>query len=155
MGPDLEKAIHDLSLRMRLIRAIQEDQRPEDTLSERESLIIQQVAEQGPMSVSQIAEAWPNVSESTVSMTLTKLWKRKLVSKTISPDNQRITLIDLTEKGRDELEKCLKHRSERFQALFKAIQVTPEERDVMIRICQRGVAFLDNLLGLSRTVKNK
>ena len=155
MGPDLEKAIHELSLRMRLIRAIQEDQRPEDTLSERESLIIQQVSEQGPMSVSQIAEAWPNVSESTVSMTLTKLWKRKLVTKTISPDNQRITLIDLTEKGRDELEKFLKHRSERFQALFKAIQVTPEERDVMIRICQRGVACLDNVLGLGRTVKNK
>lgn len=155
MGPDLEKTIHELSLRMRLIRAMQEDRQPNETLTERESLIIQQLAEQGQMSVSQIAEAWPNVSESTISMTLTKLWKSKLVSKTISPDNQRVTLVDLTDKGHDELAKIYQQRSERFQALFKAIQVTPEERDVMIRICQRGVAFLDTVLGLDHAVKNK
>jgi DNA-binding MarR family transcriptional regulator len=153
MGPDLEKAIHELSLRMRLIRAMQEDQQPDQALTERESLIIQQLAEQGPMSVSQIAETWPNVSESTISMTLTKLWKRKLVSKTIHPDNQRITQIDLTDKGREELDQILEHRSQRFQALFKAIQVTPEEKEVLIRICQRGVAFFDTILGFGQTVK--
>lgn len=153
MGPDLEKAIHELSLRMRLIRAMQEDQQADQALTERESLIIQQVAEQGPMSVSQIAETWPNVSESTISMTLTKLWKRKLVSKTIHPDNQRITQIDLTDKGREELDQILEHRSQRFQALFQAIQVTPEEKEVMIRICQRGVAFFDTILGLGPAVK--
>ena len=153
MGPDLEKALHELSLRMRLIRAMQEDQQPEETLTERESLIIQQLAEQGHMSVSQIAEAWPNVSESTISMTLTKLWKNKLVSKTISPENQRVTLVALTDKGHGELENIFKQRSERFQALFKAIQVTPEEKEVLIRICQRGVEFLDNVLGFGRAVK--
>lgn len=155
MGPDLEKAIHELSLRMRLIRAMQEDQQPEEALTERESLIFQQLAERGPMSVSQIAEAWPNVSESTISMTLTKLWKRKLVSKTISPENQRITLVDLTEKGRDELASILRQRSERFQALFSAIRVTPEEKEVLIRICQRGVIFLDNVLGFDHASKKE
>lgn len=155
MGPDLEKAIHELSLRMRLMRAIQEDQQPDQALTERESLIIQQLAEQAPMSVSLIAEAWPNVSESTISMTLTKLWKQKLVSKTISPDNQRVTLVDLTDKGRDELAKILRQRGERFQALFSAIRVTPEEKDVLIRICQRGVAFLDNVLGFDHAVKKE
>lgn len=155
MGPDFEKAIHELSLRMRLIRAIQEDRQSEEALTERESLIIQQLAERGPMSVTQIAEAWPNVSESTISMTLTKLWKRKLVSKTISPENQRITLVDLTQRGREELANVLRQRGERFQALFSAIRVTPEERDVMIRICQRGVEFLDNVLGLGQTVKKE
>jgi DNA-binding MarR family transcriptional regulator len=153
MGPDLEKAIHELSLRMRLIRAMQEDQQPDQALTERESLIIQQLAEQGPMGVSQIAETWPNVSESTISMTLTKLWKRKLVSKTIHPENQRVTLIDLTDKGREELDQILQHRSERFQALFQAIRVTPEEKEVMIRICQRGVAFFDTILGFGQAVK--
>jgi len=155
MGPDLEKAIHELSLRMRLMRAIQEERRAEDVLTERESLILQQVAEQGPLSVTQIAEAWPNVSESTISMTLTKLWKRRLVSKTISPENQRMTLVDLTDKGRLELEQIFRQRKERFQALFNAIQVTPEEKEVLIRICQRGVAFLDELLGLSHATKTK
>lgn len=155
MGPDLEKAIHELSLRMRLIRAIQEDQQPDQTLTERESLIVRQLAEQGPMSVSQIAETWPNVSESTISMTLTKLWKRKLVSKTIHPDNQRVTQIDLTDKGQAELAQILRQQSERFQALFQAIQVTPEEKEVMVRVCRRGVSFLDNVLGLGRAVKKE
>ncbi|NLW85166.1 MAG: MarR family transcriptional regulator [Phycisphaerae bacterium] len=155
MGPDLEKAIHELSLRMRLIRAVQEDQEPEEALTERESLIFQQLAERGPMSVSQIAEAWPNVSESTISMTLTKLWKRKLVSKTISQENQRITLIDLTDQGRDELANILRQRSERFQALFNAIRLTPEEKELVIHICQRGVKYLDNVLGLEHTVINE
>lgn len=153
MGPDLEKVIHELSLRMRQIRAIQEDQRPEDNLTERQSLILQQLSEQGPMTVSRIAEAWPNVSESTISMTLTKLWKLKLVTKTISPDNQRVTQVDLTEKGRAELAKIFEQRSERFGALFKAIQVTPEERDVMVRVFQRGVEFFDSVLGLGSISK--
>ncbi|MBN2513201.1 MAG: winged helix DNA-binding protein [Sedimentisphaerales bacterium] len=147
MGPELEKALNDLSLRMRLIRAIQENQKPEDTLTERESLILQQLADSGTMTVSQIAEAWPNFSESTISMTLTKLWKRKLVSKTISPENQRITHVNLTEKGRNELDLIFKQRRERFQALFDAIQLSDHERQIFIGICQRGVSCIDQLLG--------
>ncbi|MEN6306297.1 MAG: winged helix DNA-binding protein [Anaerohalosphaeraceae bacterium] len=147
MGPDLEKALNDLSLRMRLIRAMQENQKPDDTLTERESLILQQLSERGTLTVSQISEAWANVSESTISMTLTKLWKRKLVSKTISPDNQRVTHVTLTEKGRNELNQIFQQRRERFQALFDAIQLTDQDRDVLIRICQRGVACIDQLLG--------
>jgi DNA-binding MarR family transcriptional regulator len=147
MGPELEKALNDLSLRMRLIRAIQENQKPEDTLTERESLILQHLAERGTMTVSQISEAWPNFSESTISMTLTKLWKRKLVSKTISPENQRITHVNLTDKGRNELDQIFKQRRERFQALFDAIKLSDHEREVFIGICRRGVACIDQLLG--------
>jgi DNA-binding MarR family transcriptional regulator len=88
-------------------------------------------------------------------MTLTKLWKRRLVSKMISPENQRMTLVDLTDKGHFELEQIFRRRKERFQALFNAIQVTPEEKEVLIRICQRGVLFLDELLGLTRATKTK
>lgn len=150
MGPDLEKALNDLSLRMRLIRAMQENQKPDDTLTERESLILQQLLERGTMTVSQIAEAWPNFSESTISMTLTKLWKRKLVSKTISPENQRVTHVNLTEKGRNELDLIFKQRRQRFQALFDAIQLSDHEREVFIQICQRGVACIDQLLSTKK-----
>jgi DNA-binding MarR family transcriptional regulator len=86
-------------------------------------------------------------------MTVTKLWKRKLVTKTISPDNQRVTRVDLAEKGRAELAKVLQLRKERFQTLFKAIEVTDQEREVMVRVCQRGVGFLDHLLSLGRASK--
>jgi DNA-binding MarR family transcriptional regulator len=146
MGPDLEKVINELSLRMRQIRAMQEDQNPKGTLTERESLILQQLSEKGSLHVSQIAQVWPDVSESTISIMLTKLWKQKLVSKTISPDNQRVTLVDLTDKGRAELTKIFEQRRHRFQMFFDAIQVTPEEKEVLIRVFQRGVSFLDQLL---------
>ena len=146
MGPDLEKVINDLSLRLRQIRAMQEDQNPKGTLTERESLILQQISEKGPLAVSQISQVWPNISESTISITLTKLWKQKIVSKTISPDNQRVTLVDLTDKGRAELVKILEQRKHRFQVFFDAIQVTPEEKEVLSRVFGRGVTFLDQIL---------
>ena len=156
MGPDIEKVINELSLRMRLIRAMQEDQEAEGSLSEREVLILQQLAEQGPLSVSQIASAWPNVSESTISTTLTRLWqKKKLVSKTISPDNQRVTIIALTDKGRAELQTVFKHRNERFNALFRAIDVTEEEKEVLVRVCRRGIQYLDKFLGIKRDTSLK
>lgn len=147
MGPEFEKAINELSLRMRMIRAIQEDSAPSGALSERESLILQLLGERGQMTVTQIAEAWPNVSESTISMTITKLWRKLgLVSKTISPENQRITLVDLTAKGKKELETILAQRSERLKALFDSIHMTDEEKQVLISVCQRGVKMLDRFL---------
>ena len=154
MGPEFEKAINELALRMRMIRAIQEDSAPSGALSERESLILQLLGERGQMTVTQIAEAWPNVSESTISMTITKLWRKLgLVSKTISPENQRITLVELTAKGQKELETTLAHRNERLKALFDSIHMTEEEKQVMISICQRGVKMLDQFLGPKTELK--
>ncbi|MCE5185455.1 MAG: winged helix DNA-binding protein [Planctomycetaceae bacterium] len=131
-----------------MFRAIQEDAAPEGALTERESLILQLVVEQGQMAVTQIAAAWPNVSESTISMTISKLWRKGLVSKTTSPENQRVTIVKPTENGRHELETMFKHRSERMQSLFDTIQMTDEERQTLINICQRGVAVLDGLFGI-------
>ena len=78
MGPDLEKVINELSLRMRQIRAMQEDQNPKGTLTERESLILQQLSEKGPLPVSQIAQVWPDISESTISITVDQTMEAKV-----------------------------------------------------------------------------
>lgn len=143
MGPDLEKAITQLSLRMRLLKAAQEDTSP-DHLTDRDVLLLQLINERGKMTVSEIAAASPNVSESTISTNITKLWRdKKLVSKTIDPDNQRSTIVELTEKGQKALETVMAQRTERSNALFHAIQVTPEEKDVLIRVCNRAVDFMD------------
>ena len=157
MGPELEKSVHELALRMRMIRAIQEEMAPAGALTEREALILHLLKERGQMTVTQIAEAWPNVSESTISMTLTKLWRELgLVSKTISPENQRVTLVELTDKGRAELETIFKQRSQRIKALFDSINMTDEERHVMISVCQRGgVKVLDQFLSPARVPKKE
>ena len=156
MGPELEKAVHELALRMRMIRAIQEDAAPDDALTEREALILHLLKERGQMTVTQIVEAWPNVSESTISMTITKLWRKLgLVSKTISPENQRITHVELTDKGRAELETIFKQRSMRIKALFDSINMTDKEKQVMISICQRGVQVLDQFLSPAKVPKKE
>ena len=156
MGPELEKAIHELALRMRMIRAIQEDVAPAGALTEREALILHLLDERGQMTVTQIADAWPNVSESTISVTITKLWRKlELVSKTISPENQRVTLVELTDKGKAELETIFKQRNQRIKALFDSINVTDEERQVLISVCQRGVKVLDQFLSPVKAPKNK
>ena len=152
MGPEFEKAINELSLRMRMLRAIQEDSAPSDALTERESLILQLLEERGQMTVSQIADAWPNVSESTISMTITKLWRElKLVSKTISPENQRVTLVELTDKGKAELDSILSQRNQRVSVLFNSINTTEQEKKVLIDICRRGVSFLDQFLSQNQS----
>ncbi|MHC4386344.1 MAG: MarR family winged helix-turn-helix transcriptional regulator [Planctomycetota bacterium] len=156
MGPELEKAVHELALRMRMIRAIQEDAAPAGALTEREALILHLLNERGQMTVTQIAEAWPNVSESTVSMTITKLWRKHgFVSKTISPENQRITHVELTDKGKTELENIFKQRSMRIKALFDSINMTDEEKQVMISVCQRGVKVLDQFLSPAAVPKSE
>jgi DNA-binding MarR family transcriptional regulator len=140
MGPDLEKALMS-SVCVCGRSELCEDQNPRAPTGE--SLICQQLLEQGPLPVSQIAQVWPDISESTISITLTKLWKQKLVSKTISPENQRVTQVDLTDKGRAEMAKIFEQRRLRFQIFFDAIQVTPE-KEVLVRIFS-GVTFLDQV----------
>lgn len=149
MGPNLEKAILELSLRMRLIRFMQEEKGMVEELSERDILLLQLIAENGTMTVSEIAAAYPTVSESTISTSITKLWRDKeLVSKTISPENQRTTLVELTDKGKQALAEVMKNRGRSYNALFHAIQVTDDEREVLIRICRRAVQYMDEHLGL-------
>ena len=75
MGPDLEKAILEISLRMRLLKAMQEDESPSAGLTERDVMILRLLNERGKMTVSQIAAAEPSVSDSTISTNITKLWR--------------------------------------------------------------------------------
>ena len=154
MGTDLEKAIMNLTLRMRLLKAVQEEKASSDTLSEREALILGLLGERGKMSISEIAASEPSASDSTISTTITRLWRnKKMVSKTINPQNQRVTIVELTEKGKKAIESLNEQRSERFRALFKAIGVTNEEEEILIRTTKRAVQFFDKFLGLDGNKK--
>ena len=152
MGPELEKAIHELTLRMRLLRAIQEDEASAENLTERDAMILGLLNERGKMTVSEIAAASPNVSDSTISTNVTKLWRdKRMVSKTISPENQRTTIVKLTDKGKKTIEVLNKQRAERFKKLFQAIEVTDDEKQVLLKILARAIPFFDRLLRLDKS----
>ena len=153
MGPDLENAIQQLSLRMRLIKAVQEDTSVSDNLSERDVLILDLLNQKGPMTVSEIALSNPNSSESTISTNITRLWRDKqMVSKTISPQNQRTTIVELTEKGRDAIKVFNRLRTARFKTLFDAINVTDEEKQILIRVIARAIPFFDKHLSGTKNI---
>ncbi len=152
MRPDLAKAMRDLTLRMRLIRAAQE-QFGQIRLTERELLILELLSENGPMSVSKLSLADPAASDSTISSTISRLWRSKLVTKTISPENQRTTIIDLTDKGKKTVEALNKQREERLQTFFQAISTTNGEEEIMLNIFYRAIKFLDERLGIRNSNK--
>ncbi len=144
MESDIRKAMRDISLRMRLLKAVQEEQQFAEALTERETLILELLKEHGPMTVSQLAAADPDASDSTISMTVTKLWRdKKLLTKTINPNNQRTTVVGLTEKGMDIIDALNDQRERRMGALLEAIAVTPAEEEVLLNILNRAVEFFD------------
>ena len=80
-----EMMIYDMAFRVRLFIAskLTEEQRATD-LSDREALLLELIGTKGSMSISEISNFYPKVSNSTISTTITKLWKeKKLVDKKI------------------------------------------------------------------------
>ena len=154
MGPDLAKVIQELSSKMRHLKAMQEDKASAGNLTERDLMILGLLNESGKMAVSHIAAADPTASESTISTAITKLWRdKKMVTKTISPENQRTTIVELTDKGKKAIEVYNKQRDERFKTLFDAINVTDSEKEVMTKVLSRAVTFFDEHPGVSNNGK--
>ncbi len=153
METELAKVMRDLAFRMRLIKANQEEQVGQYCLTERELLILELLSENGPMSVSQLALADSSASDSTISTTITGLWRdKKMVTKTIDSEDQRTTMIGLTEKGRKIIGVLNKQRAERFKAFIEAINLTVDEEQVMLDVFNRAIKFLDERLGIRMVV---
>ena len=149
METELAKVIRDLAFRMRLLKASQEEQVGRYYLSERQLLILELLREHGPMSVSQLSAADPGASNSTISTTITGLWRdEKLVTKAISPENQRTTVVALTEKGRKIIDVLNKQRAERFQTFLKAVNLTKSEEKVMLKVFRHAINFLNKRLNI-------
>ena len=130
---------------------MQEDKSLSEGLTERDVMILELLNKREKMTVSEIAAADPNVSDSTISTDVTKLWRdKKMVSKTISPENQRTTIVELTEKGKKAIEVINKQRTERFKTLFQAIEVTDDEKQVLLKILARAIPFFDKHLRLDK-----
>lgn len=150
MGPKVMTAIMGLSNRMLTFKATQEARGEDAEVSQREFLILELLKEKGTMNVSDISEAVPNVSYSTISTDLTRLWRdKKFVSKKVEPENQRVTLVSLTEKGKQAVEQMQSKRTELMNQLYKALNTTKEEEQVLIRVSERATKYFDKLLGIN------
>jgi DNA-binding MarR family transcriptional regulator len=149
MQKTTEMLIYEMSLRVRLYIASKELERRVEGLTERESLLIELLGLKEEMSISEIANLYGSVSNSTISTTISKLWKdKKLVDKNILPENQRITVVSLTEKGKKVLEEIKKRQSVVFKTVAKSLGLSQEENVYFRDILANAIKFFDQNLGL-------
>lgn len=145
-----ESMIYEMAFRVRLYIAskLADEKRIKD-LSERETLLLQLVGTTGRMSISEICNYYPRVSNSTISTTITKLWKeKKLVDKNILPENQRITTVNLTEKGQKVLDEIKKKQSDVFNTVTTSLELSAEQNESFQLVLKSAIGFFDELLGL-------
>ena len=145
-----ESMIYDMAFRVRLYIASKlADEKRINDLSERETLLLQLIGATGRMSISEISNYYPRVSNSTISTTITKLWKeKKLVDKNILPENQRITTVSLTEKGQKVLAEIKKKQSDVFNTVTTSLGLSAEQNESFQFVLKSAIGFFDDLLGL-------
>jgi DNA-binding MarR family transcriptional regulator len=150
MKKNTEKLIYDMAFRVRLYIASKISEQKVGDLTDRETLILELVGMKGNMSISEIGSLYPTVSNSTISTTITRLWKdKKLVDKRILPENQRVTTVSLTEKGRKVLVEIKRTQSEVFSTVTVSLGLSPDQVEYFQEILENAISFFDKTLGLT------
>ena len=149
MKNNTEKLIYDMAFRVRLYIASKVSEQKVGDLTDRETLILELVGMKGNMSISEIGSLYPTVSNSTISTTITKLWKdKKLVDKRILPENQRVTTVSLTEKGQTVLKEIKRTQAEVFGTVTVSLGLSPDQVGYFQEILENAITFFDKTLGL-------
>ena len=155
MKKNTESLIYDMAFRVRLYIASKISENKVGDLTDRESLIIELIGMKGNMSISEIGSLYPSVSNSTISTTITKLWKDKqLVDKRILPENQRVTTVTLTEKGQKVFSEIRRTQSEVFSTVTVSLGLSPDQVGDFQEIIEHAIGFFDKTLGLELDNEN-
>ena len=149
MAKSTESLIYDMAFRVRLYMASKTSEQKVGDLTDRESLIIELLGMKGSLSISEIGNLYPAVSNSTISTTITKLWKdKKLVDKKILPENQRVTTVSLTEKGQQVLLEIKRTQADVFSTIAVSLGLSPDQVEYFQDILKNAISFFDDTLGL-------
>jgi DNA-binding MarR family transcriptional regulator len=152
MGKSTESLIYEMAFRVRLYMASKVSEQKVGDLTDRESLIIEMLGMRGSMSISEIGNLYPSVSNSTISTTITKLWKdKKLVNKSIMPENQRVTTVTLTEKGEEILKEIKRTQSDVFGTISISLGLSPDQADAFHDMLENAIRFFDKTMGFEPT----
>ena len=148
MSRTTEMLIYEMALRVRLFMASTKPGKSIADLSDRETLVLELIGAKERMSISEIAKLYPTVSNSTISTTITKLWKEKLVTKTILPENQRTTVVSLTDAGKKVLDEIRKTQSETFKTVSQSLGLSSDQDEFFQLFIENAITFFDKKLGL-------
>jgi len=155
MKKNTEMLIYDMATKVRLYIASKVSPKKVSDLTDRECLILELIGMKGSMSISQIGSLCPSVSNSTISTTITRLWKeKKLVDKKIFPENQRVTTVSLTEKGEHVIAEIRRKQSDVLANMTSSLKLSSDQIDLFHRILENAIGFFDEALGLKFDNKN-
>ena len=148
MSENIKKLMYEISLRVRLFRNSKKAGKHVVVLTQRERLLVELIGMRDNMSVSEISQLCPTVSNSTISTTIARLWKdRKLVEKRIQPENQRITNVSLTAEGRSVLNAIKTWESEVYKDIAESLGLSTEQDEYFKAVIEIATIFFNHQLG--------
>lgn len=147
MEKSIEELIYESSMRIRLYRASLTKKDVSD-LSDKELLLLELLSTTRQLSIQEIVSRYSSVSKSTISITLTKLWRKKLIDKAANPENQRVKDVKLTSKGLRTLEELKKTRADVYKAIIDSLKLDKSEEKTFKRILYRSIDYFDGKLKL-------
>ncbi|MDJ0669330.1 MAG: MarR family winged helix-turn-helix transcriptional regulator [Desulfobacterales bacterium] len=151
MAKSIEMILAEMSLRVRLLMSAENAGKRIAGLSERETLLLELIGTKKELCISEIAEFFGGVSSSTISMTITKLWrKHKLVDKKIMPRNQRVTMVSLTDKGQQLLAEIKKDQLMIYKTVTESLGLAQEQDENLRKLLKNSIRFFDKQLGLNK-----
>ena len=133
---DLPMLLEQISIRMRKLR--------NSSLTDRELMILESLSNRGSMTISEIT-ADSDVTESTVSNSVSTLWRKGFVSKSTDLNDQRNKIINLKGEGKQALEKEQRLRRRRFEIFLKALNPSEEESQIIEKLISRAIGALDKM----------
>ncbi len=144
MLTDLFTNIAKLGIKMRIFRAIQMADSDAEILKDREILILELLNTQGPMSMTELANFFPGVKQSTLSTDIKKLrTELGLIDMKVDTQDMRIHLIELSEKGCEEISDIKAQRGRSYKPLESAIGNNADEIDLLNQVVRRAIALVD------------
>lgn len=150
MKEKLENLIYELAYRIRLsdqIRQAEAKDKPSDTLSPQEQLILEVLYKKDDMRISDINDSLKALSPSNISTIIKKLTREKtFVSKERSLEDERVVTVTLTESGKKETQKLIKNRLEMFKIIVTALNMNEEEGKVLHRVVNNAIIFFDDFI---------
>jgi DNA-binding MarR family transcriptional regulator len=141
--------LYELSLRVRVLRASQESiEDKSSALTRREELLLEIIGLRVQSSVSSIRASYPSVTLSSISSSITELWKKKLVEKHVNPDDQRLTMITLSEKGKAVLTSIRKSQKIMLGKVTESLNLTEEQEALVKDLLIQSINYFDQHLDL-------
>ena len=148
MAKNIETLIYEISLRVRLFMASKQAGNRVADLTDRECLVLELIGMRDNMNISEISKLCQPVSQSTISVTITRLWRdKKLVDKKILPENQRITVVSLTPAGKRVLDEIRKSQSEVYKTIADSLGLSAEQDESFKALIENAIQYFNDILG--------